>query len=150
MYRNGRAVDPGFLDTEQLFFRCKRDAILDTDRIKPAAVHFPDQSVNREKYSRCTDVLIPDGSPRSKDWLFWGVARIFVRDVPPETTSSGRVPFRFTIEHDPEEDNYSHSELRVYKNNQRERDKNKINQQVKKEYRTKLALAARVLVRPYI
>jgi len=149
MYRNGRGIDGEFPPTENLFFRCALDETFETTRIKPAAVRFPDQSVNRERYSRCTDVLIPDGSSKSQDWILLGVARVHVKDVPRETQSTGKVSFRFTVEHDPEDNNYGHSELRVYKNEQRETN-GKVNATVKKEYRTKLALAARVIVRPLI
>jgi len=150
MYRNGRPLDAAFLANERLFFRCTLDGIGDEGRIKPASIHPPDQSVNREKYSSCRDVLLPDGSPRSKVWILWGVAMILVEDVPPETRSAGGIAFRFTVEHDPLDDNYGHSELRVYKNGQRERDKKKMNSQVKKEYRTKLALRTRVVIKPLI
>jgi hypothetical protein len=150
MYRNGRPVDPGFLATERLFFRCRLDSLDGSGRIKPAEIHFPDQSVNREKYSRRTDVLLPDGSPRSKDWLLHGVAEVEVRDLPPETRSAGDVAYQFKVEHDPMDDNYAHSELRVYKDKQRETDKKRINAVVKKQYRTELALRTRVVVQPLL
>jgi len=150
MYRAGRPIDPDFLVSEKLFFRCMLDWIDERGRIKPAGIHFPDQSVNREKYSRCTDVLLPDGSQRSKAWVLWGVVVIRVEDLPPETRSAGDIAYRFTVEHDPLEDNYGHSELRVYKDGQRESNKKKIGSLVKKEYRTKLALRTRVIVQPLV
>jgi hypothetical protein len=150
MYRDGRPVDDEFQQSELLFFRCKHDEVLATDQIKPSAVHFPDQSVNREKYSRHRDVLLPDGSPKSEAWILWGVARVYVRDIPTEMKSSGSISYQFTVEHDPQEENYAHSELRVYKNGQREKDKKKINEQIKKAYRTKLALSARVITKPLV
>lgn len=150
MYRNDRPIDTTFGRAEQLFFRCKLDWIDDTQRIKPAKVHFPDQSVNREKYSRPTDVLLPDSSPRSKEWIVWGVAVIRVCDIPPASETSAGVSYAFTAEHDPDDDNYGHTELRVYKNGQRESNKKKINETIKKEYRTNLALRSAVTVQPLV
>jgi hypothetical protein len=126
------------------------DWIENENQIKPANIHFPDQSVNRERFSRPKDVLLPDGSERSKSWILCGVASFRVADLPGDMQSPGGVSFRFTVEHDPNEDNYSHSELRVYKNGQRERDKRRINDTIKKAYRTKLALSTRVIVTPLI
>lgn len=150
MYRNGRPADPDFTPAEELYFRCMRDSIDEGGRIKKANIHPPDQSVNREKYSCCTDVLLPDGSPRSKAWVLWGVVAIRVEDLPPETRSPGGIAYRFTVEHDPWEDNYGHAELRVYKDGQRESNNKRINSQVKKKYRTELARRTRVIVQPLV
>ena len=73
-----------------------------------------------------------------------------ISDLPPDIASPGGVSFSFTAEHDPLEDNYSHSELRVYKNGIREQAKKKINSQVKKKYRTDMAFRTRLVVRPLI
>ena len=150
MYQNGRPVDPDFPATEKLYFRCMLNGISQTGQIKPTYIHFPDQSVNRERFGRPRDVLLPDGSKRSKTWILWGVAMILVGDLPPEMRTNGGITYSFTAEHDPWEDNYGHSELRVYKDGQRESDKKKINPHVKKEYRAKLALRTRVIVQPII
>jgi hypothetical protein len=114
MLRNGRDVEPNFSPEESLYFRCKLDWLED-GRIKPASIRFPDQSVNRERFSKVSDVLFPDSSSESRGWIHWGVARVQVRDVPDEISSAGGVRCTFTVEHDPEEDNFAHSELRVYK-----------------------------------
>ncbi|MCY2987035.1 MAG: hypothetical protein NTY19_04105 [Planctomycetota bacterium] len=148
MYRNGRPIDPQFLGSEKLYFRCKREWIDDGDRVLPGYIHFPDQSVNREKYSKPADVLLPDGTERSRDWILWGVAKVTADDVPASISTEGKVCYEFSVEHDPEEDNYSPSELRVYKGGKRESNSGKINQQVKKKYRTMVALKALVVVQP--
>jgi hypothetical protein len=159
MYRRGRPVDPDFQPSEGLFFRCQQESIQEDRRIKPASVRFPDQSVNREKFSRCTDVLMPSASrdeqENSQEWILWGVAKILVSDIPaPMETVGGRpnqaMTYSFTVAHDPEEDNYGHSELRVFKNGQRESDKRRISDNVKKRYRTMIALKAGLVVRPLI
>ena len=150
MYRNGRPVDPDFLATEKLFFRCRLDSVDERGQMTPAGIRFPDQSVNREKYSRCTDVLLPDGSPQSTKWLLYGVAVIQVEDLPAEMRLPDGVACRFSVEHEPCDDNYAHSELRVYKNEQRVTDKNGITKTSRKEYRTRLAFRARVIVLPLV
>ena len=155
MYRNGRPIDPDLLATEKLYLRCKLDWIDQSGQIKKAYISFPDQSVNRQRFSRPKDVLLPDGSEKSKEWILWGVARILVSDLPPDEQTTGGagsrgMTYSFSAEHDPEEDNYSHTELRVYKNGQRERKSKKINSQVKTAYRTKLALRTRIVIRPLV
>jgi hypothetical protein len=151
MYRRGRSIDNLFDSTEELYVRCKKDWINDGESIKPANIRFPDQSVNRAKYSKPRDVLLPDSSGRYREQIHWGVARITVNDVPRVIVSTGGgVECHFTVEHDPLEDNYGHSELRVYKEGNRVKDGKKVNQKVKKQYRTIVGLKSRVIVRPLI
>lgn len=135
------------MPTERLFLRCQREWVADDGTIKPANIHFPDQSVNREKYSRLCDVLLPDG-PDTLKWVYQGVASLAVKDVPKQMTSAGNVVFDFTVEHDPLDDNFGHAELRVYKSGKREKNKGKINSEVKKAYRTEVGLRTRVVFWP--
>lgn len=150
MLRRGRPVDPSFSLREKLYFRCKCDAVMDGGRIKPKQVPFPDQSVNRQRYSKARDVLLPlsTGAEHSRKWLFWGVAMIRVRDVPGAALDGSQVEHVFRVEHDPLDENYGHSEIRVYKQGVHMREKREIDDLVKKEYRTNLALRARVVVQP--
>ncbi len=150
MYRNGRPVVPDLENTEKLYFRCLRSSIDTSGRIKHASIRFPDQSVNREKFSSPTDVLLPDKSKSSKDWILWGVAFVIVSDVPSELISDGGIYYSFTAEHDPLDDNYGHTELRAYKSGKRESKKKKINKTVQKEYRVKLAFRTKVAVQPLV
>jgi hypothetical protein len=150
MLRNGRGVDANFLPSEKLYLRCKTAWIGENGHVNPAYIHFPDQSVNRQKYSYPVDVLWPDEREQSRAWINWGVASLRVEDLPPEMRTSGNAVYCFTAEHDPLDDNYSHTELRVYKDGERECDSKKINQLVKKEYRTILALRTRLEVRPLV
>ena len=46
----------------------------------------------------------------------FGIVSFQVKDVPPRIFSGGATEFEFGVTHDPEEDNYSHSEVRTYKN----------------------------------
>jgi len=150
MLRCGRPLDNEFSPDELLYLRCQF-AWLDVNRrLKPANVHFPDQSTNREKFCAAYDVLLPTTVPNSHQWLCWGVVAIRVSDVPTHAETTGGTEMTFTVEHDPIEDNYGHTELRAYKNGRRERNKNKINDLVKKAYRTKFAEGTRIVVRPLV
>lgn len=126
MYRAGRPVDMNFDDNENLYNRFKKEFLAE-GRFLPAGIKFPDWSVNREKYSEPEDVLIPD-------YLEWGIAQFKVSDVPAKLASSGDIKYDFKVEHDPEEDNYSHSEVRSYKNGIHTR-KIEVNKNVKKIFR---------------
>ena len=154
MFSRGRDPDVIFSTDETLYFRCKRDWLDNNgQKIKPANIPFPNQSVNRQKYSKPKDVLIPNDEDKTKQWIFWGVARVFVREIPEgkETqgsTSSKKISYKFGVAHDPEDDNYGHSEIRVYKDGVEAR---KVNSQgVKKAYRTDLSFKSRLIVKPRI
>lgn len=68
-----------------------------------AAIPFPAFSVNREKYSRAEDVR--HGHPEH------GIFAFEVQAIPCQVEES---PYHFGVEHLPEEENYSHSEVRTY------------------------------------
>jgi hypothetical protein len=69
MRRNGRNVEPVFADNERLYMRCQAEWVDELGRIKPAYVHFPDQSVNRARFSKFYDVLLPmDSIAGSETW----------------------------------------------------------------------------------
>ena len=150
MYQNGRTIGSDIADDERLFFRCVKESVDSNNRIKPASVRFPDQSVNREQFSRPGDVLLPDGETRSKEWILNGVVAFFRNDLPCQSSSGGDVTYTFTAEHDPVEDNYGHTELRVYKDGRRVLKSKQVNTEVKKRYRLQLARKAQVIIRPLI
>lgn len=134
MYRCGRAIDPIFDEEEILYVRCLSDDV-QGERLNPAAIKFPDWSVNRSKYSEPEDVLIPN-------YQEYGVAAFKVKNIPKTLSSPapGNILSEFKIEHVPEEDNYAHSEVRTYKNGHHDRSiGKKLNSQVKKEFRQLLS-----------
>lgn len=154
MFSRGREPDQIFSADEILYFRCKKDWIdEDNQAIKPANIPFPNQSVNRQKYSEPQDVLLPDNENKTKQLIYWGVAKILVSDIPVDEKTQGStgakaVSYKFRVAHDPEVDNFSHSEIRVYKNNVVA---NKVkSQQIKKAYRTKLSFKSKIIVKPLI
>ena len=106
--------------------------------------------MNRGKHSIPSDVLLPSKTKGSARWIYCGVAQCLRNDVPNKIeykAQKGRKEeIICTVDHDPEEDNYSHTELRVHKGGSRAK---KISSRLaKKEYRTKLALKAVLLIKP--
>jgi hypothetical protein len=109
MFRKDRPVDIEFDPSEDLYYRCRVEHVAG-DRLLPQAIRFPDFSVNRSKYSEPEDVLIPAYSN-------WGISAFKVGDLPPEQQTDSTTPvYSWQVVHDPIEDNYSHSEVRSYKN----------------------------------
>jgi hypothetical protein len=102
MLRRGRPEDQEFALLEQVYRRCRKDAFDSAGRLEVAAMKFPRQSVNRERYSEPADVLFhPDGL-----YDDFGVFQFQVQDLPPPIGY-----FAFSVRHAPEEENFSHSEI---------------------------------------
>jgi hypothetical protein len=117
MFRNGRPIDPNFLPDEELYIRFDR---IDGENVDPACIKAPVQSVNRSKYSRAEWVLLA----RYPQFLDWGYGSFKVSDIPESITSEFNITHFYTVEHAPLDDNYSHSEVRAYKNGELVRRKN--------------------------
>lgn len=114
-------------------------------RLDASLIRFPDQSVNRQKYSKPQDVLLPEaGNEKSKEWIYWGVFNFPVHTVLPSIEASGEVICTFRVEHDPVEHNYAHSEIRAYRQGQRIVDKKLISKEHRKQYR--LAIMDKVVI----
>lgn len=111
-------------------------------RLLPTGIKFPDWSVNRSKYSEPDDVLIPS-------YLDWGIAEFQVESVPKKMESPGNVVFEFKVEHDPVDDNYSHSEVRTYKEGTHHKNID-VNKTVKKQFRQMLSDRTRLIRSPKI
>jgi hypothetical protein len=109
MLRNGRPIDPIFLPDEALYIRFDQ---IENEIVHPACIRAPVQSVNRSKYSKPEWVLLA----KYPQFLKWGYGSFKVSDIPESITSDTGVTHGFKIEHEPLEDNYSHSEVRSYKN----------------------------------
>lgn len=142
--RDGRPLDPVFLPDEGLYLRVRADQV-DGEDVSVGSIRLPAQSVNRQKY--CANpqwVLLPK-------YCEWGVALLVRGDVPEamSSPSPGGIRYRFTIEHVPEDENYSHSEIRVYRGDEVVfNQKLEINATVKKNFRMQLAEKMRIIQRP--
>ena len=137
MLQGNRPLDPNFLPLERLFFRIKTSQLVE-GRVGPEAIRFPKFSVNREKYSQASDVLLPA-------WPDWGIAAFKYADVPdkPWNAPGSAYQFTFRVEHDPLPMNYAHSELRAYRSEEHSA-KIDVPNTIKKAFRQELA--ARVVV----
>jgi hypothetical protein len=138
MYRKGRPTDSEFLPSEPLYYRM---SVAGSVGSRPDGIDirlFPEDSVNRGKYSEPRDVLYPS-------YFHLGVAEFPVSKIPAPrsfTDQQGdtRV-FALTVEHDPKEDNYAHSEVRSYREGFRIEHTGKIPKTLKSEFRQLLAEA---------
>ncbi len=144
LLRLGRPIDPRFGPDELLYMRWGRRHVKDA-RLDASLIRFPDQSVNRQKHSKPLDVLLPEPcNENSKEWIYWGVFQFPIHAVLPCIEDGGEVICTFRVEHDPIEHNYAHSEIRVYREGQRIRDKKVITKEHRKQYR--LAIMEKVVI----
>jgi hypothetical protein len=139
MYRQDRLVDPEFAPSEDLYYRCQAQHVAES-RLLPTALRFPDFSVNRAKYSEPEDVLVPSYSS-------WGIASFQVKDIPPAQSSDVDTVYTWNVIHDPNENNYSHSEVRTYKNGHYAKNLS-VATTVKKAFRQILSDRARIIKHP--
>lgn len=115
MLRRDRESDQDFEADESFFLRISKEHIGESGKLNAGCIRFLDQSCNRSKYAEPEDVLIGEpGNKKSRLWLFDGVARFPVSEMP------GPLPVddpicEIRIVHVPLGWNYAHSELRTYK-----------------------------------
>ena len=110
IHTNGRPPDEVFPQLEALYRRFNPEEHLINDVLSPLAFNFPQQSVNRGKYSRSTDVLHKDCCD-GKELTGWRVAGILVRDLPATLTAGDGRVFRFSMRHTPKTCCFPHSEM---------------------------------------
>ena len=144
MLRGGRLADPCFCPDEALYWRCTKATLRSIQLRSGAAFRCPDFSVNRGKYSAPEWVLLPCHHGQ-------GIIQLLVGDIPVQKICPKDSPHVFTcgVEHMPCERNYSHSEVRWYKNGHHERNMS-VPKTAKKVVRQKLAQRAQVLRGPDI
>ena len=111
--------------------------------VHPACIRAPVQSVNRSKYSKPEWVLLA----RYPQFLHWGYGSFKVSDIPESITSEFGITHFFKVEHVPLDDNYSHSEVRAYKNAELVRRKNDA---ITLKYRVILSQRIIILKKPEI
>ena len=142
LLRNGRAENQIFDTHERLFFRFRFNSENDSlvgKRISPSAIWFPDLSTNRELCSEQEDVLLPN-------FLDWGIASFEVGALPAPITPlpDGKL-HELRPHHDPEENNYSHTEVRCFKGGIYKKTHANLNDHAKKIFRTKLSEVMTIL-----
>jgi hypothetical protein len=114
MKTEGRQPDPKFFDEERLFRRFRPED-LDGGEVAPEAFELPDMSVNREKYGPPEWLLLDEEAEG------WGVASFRVVDIPrgEELLHLGVIVYILDAEHVPLRYNYPHSEIRIYRDDNR-------------------------------
>ena len=151
MDRGNRLCDPQFTPAEQLFLRCPSNHLQCSNggrRLLPTFIRASGLSLNRGKYSFYFDVLLPGVQQETLQWLYWAVACLQVSEIPSQLQFSD-TPTAFRVEHDPDDDNYSHSEIRAYKS-EKLLAHNRVTAKVKKELRQIISDRARILLLPNI
>ena len=143
--QNNRPAIQQFDPQERLFQRFDK-LIEEGGHLYPAQVHFPDFSVNRERFSKPEDVLLPI-------YLKWGIVAFKVKDIPDKKIvnegAEEETIYSFIIVHIPQSDNYAHSEVRTEKNGVYKKGKIK-NKDVKRYFRYKLSEKLKTLRYPSI
>lgn len=134
MYRRKRPEDQNFQPREDLYIRYTDRGFSFPPQPPPKAAQIirelirpTDQSVNRSKYSRPTDVLFPD-------YFSWGILAFPVSDVPNNLLSGTGISTEFQVTHIPLWDNYAHSEIRAFDSSTHHR-KKKVSDGVKRRFR---------------
>lgn len=110
MKERGRPLDDHFLPAEQLFRRVPPELWNDgADDFDIESIELPDMSVVRAKYGHPEWARFDRGQ-----YTDWGVIGFAVRNIPPPLTHLGVFVWTFSAHHDPERNNYPHSEVRAF------------------------------------
>lgn len=107
MYRRGREVVPDFAGAELLYLRYMSQHFVQGELI-PAGIRSQlKQSVNRGIFSEPGDALFSE----TGEYNGLGVVEFRVADIPERVEQPDGPSFVFFMRHEPEEENYSHSEI---------------------------------------
>jgi hypothetical protein len=106
MYTRERREDPNFSPQELLYQRYRREHWTNGVFIG-LGFRFPQQSVNRGKYSEPRDVLFSE----TGQYAGYGVLQYEVRNVRVTQKNDDNETFNLYPKHVPLEDNYAHTEL---------------------------------------
>ena len=159
MRRGNRDVANDFEQRENLSFRWFSDWVIDDGRLNPDQIPIPNQSVNRESLGgRCWYVLIPRSRGNEAESqrrepirrrLCQGIVQITVNGIPSPYVGTDGSTYTFHVNHDPLDDNYHHCEICGLRDGERLHAK-KQTKFVKKHYRTMVADAASLVLKPEI
>jgi hypothetical protein len=138
MYRRERPVNPQFDAAERLFRRCVDLEIREGRVFADQIPFYPAMSVNRSRYSYPEDVIYPE---------IWrcGVFSFRVDAIPDRYAIAG-AGYEWLPSHEPEDDNYAHSEVHTLKNGVFSQ--TKLSLTVKKHFRALLAKSSTVEIEP--
>jgi len=143
MYRNGRGEDQKFDPNEDLYIRFKT---LLGNLVAPNEIRCPNQSVNRSKYCSKPEYVLLSKYPK---YLGWGYGSFKVSEIPEPKRLEGGGYYEFIIKHEPEEENYSHSEIKAYKDRNYNQSKTRFSSKHIVEYfQIKLSQQIKILKNP--
>jgi hypothetical protein len=107
MVRNGREVVPDFDTSERLYIRYSAVHFVE-GQLEPAAIRSSlKQSANRELFSEPEDALFSEEG----QYNGLGIVEIAVGNIPAEQDQETGPTYEFFAVHEPEDLNYSHSEI---------------------------------------
>lgn len=104
--------DHPFANQEKLFHAVREIHVQNGRTVLPDAIRLPSISCNREKYRSFPEAVLAAVSGKPQLGYLY-VACLLAGDIPPPETADEHVFWEFFVEHDPCEDNYSHSEVRA-------------------------------------
>jgi hypothetical protein len=107
LYRRGREVIPQFDSAELLYMRYSADNFLEGQLLPSAIRSQLKQSVNRGSLSEPEDVLFSE----TGEYNGLGVVGFPVSSIPGRVEQRDGPSYSFFMRHEPEELNYSHSEI---------------------------------------
>lgn len=107
MYKRDREAVQDFAGDEPLYLRFMRQHFLDGQLLPEGIRSQLKQSVNRGRFSQPEDVLFSE----TGEYNGLGVAQFYVADIPPRVAQPNGPAYVFFVRHEPEETNYSHSEI---------------------------------------
>ena len=107
LYRRGREVIPQFDSAEPLFMRYSAENFVEGQLLPSAIRSQLKQSVNRGSLSEPEDVLFSE----TGEYNGLGVVGFPVSAIPAKVDQNEGPSFSFFVRHEPEELNYSHSEI---------------------------------------
>lgn len=107
MYRHGREAVPDFAGPELLYLRYMSQHFIQGQLLPEAIRSQLRQSVNRGSFSEPEDALFSETG--TYDGL--GVVGFRVADIPARVDQPQGPAYVFFMRHEPEEENYSHSEI---------------------------------------
>jgi len=138
--------DQSFSPEERLFRAVQVKHVQDGTTVLADAIQLPSLSCNREKYRDFPEAVLAIFSHKPEDCYLY-VAILSAVDMPPPKTADGKVFWELFPEHIPEEENYSHTEIRARRCGKDYNPEVKINSKVKMELKAFLAGKMRVIPR---
>jgi len=141
----GRFCDPLFLADETLFRRVPTRLWDTADKPPIEAIDLPDISVGRSKYGH--PEWVRHDAVNGKHFDKWGVIGIVVSAIPNPFANNG-VALEFSCVHDPLENDYPHTEIRMFDGGEHLDRLDGISEEMHLLWRESALREVRILLRP--